>query len=64
VNVDNIAVGKQAAPLIDKIFKGIQAGTIPVVSAENYIQVNYKAAQEQGITVPDGMLGQANEIIR
>ena len=64
VNVDNIAVGKQAAPLIDKIFKGISAGTIPVVSAENYIQVNYKAAQEQGITVPDGMLKQANEIIR
>jgi putative tryptophan/tyrosine transport system substrate-binding protein len=64
VNVDNIAVGKQAAPLLDKIFKGIPAGTIPVVSAENYIQVNYKAAQEQGITVPEGMLNQANEVIR
>jgi putative ABC transport system substrate-binding protein len=64
VNVDNIAVGKQAAPLLDKIFKGISAGTIPVVSAENYIQVNYKAAQEQGITVPEGMLNQANEVIR
>jgi putative ABC transport system substrate-binding protein len=64
VNVDNIAVGRQAAPLLDKIFKGIQAGTIPVVSAENYIQVNYKAAQEQGITVPEGLLKQANEVIR
>lgn len=64
VSVDNIAVGKQAAPLIDKIFKGIQAGTIPVVSAENYIQINYKAAQAQGITVPEGMLNQANEVIR
>jgi putative ABC transport system substrate-binding protein len=64
VNVDNIAVGKQAAPLLDKIFKGISAGTIPVVSAENYIQVNYKAAQEQGITVPEGLLKQANEVIR
>lgn len=64
VNVENVAVGKQAAPLLDKIFKGIPAGTIPVVSAENYIQVNYKAAQEQGITVPEGMLKQANEIIR
>jgi putative ABC transport system substrate-binding protein len=64
VNVDNIAVGKQAAPLIDKIFKGIPAGTIPVVSAENYIQINYKAAQAQGITVSDGLLNQANEIIR
>ncbi len=48
VNVENIAVGKQAAPLLDKIFKGIPAGTIPVVSAENYIQINYKAAQAPG----------------
>jgi putative ABC transport system substrate-binding protein len=63
VNVENEAVGKQAAPLLDKIFKGIPAGTLPVVSAENYIQVNYKAAQEQGFTVPEGMLNQANEVI-
>lgn len=64
VNVENIAVGKLAAPLIDKVLKGIPAGTIPVVSAENYIQVNYKAAQEQGFTLPQGMLNQANEVIR
>ena len=64
VNVQNVAVGKQAAPLIDKIFKGTQAGTIPVVSAENYFQFNYKAAQALGLKVPEGLLGQANEIIR
>jgi putative ABC transport system substrate-binding protein len=64
VNVDNIAVGKQAAPLIDKVFKGISAGTIPVVSAENYIQINYKAAQNLGLTVSEGLLNQANEVIR
>jgi putative ABC transport system substrate-binding protein len=64
VNVQNVAVGKQAAPLIDKIFKGTPAGTIPVVSAENYFQFNYKAAQALGLKVPEGLLGQANEIIR
>ena len=32
VNVDNVCLGKQAAPLLDKIFKGIPAGTIPGVS--------------------------------
>ena len=64
VNVQNVAVGKQAAPLIDKIFKGTPAGTIPVVSAENYFQINYKAAQALGLKVPEGLLGQANEIIR
>jgi len=64
VNVQNVAVGKQAAPLLDKIFKGTPAGTIPVVSAENYFQFNYKAAQALGLKVSEGLLGQANEIIR
>jgi putative ABC transport system substrate-binding protein len=64
VNVDLFTSGKQAAPLADKIFKGTQAGTIPVVSNENFIQVNYKVAQEFGLTVPEGILKQANEIIR
>lgn len=64
VNVDNVASGKLAAPLLDKIFKGIQAGTIPVASAENFIQINYKAAQAQGLTIPEGLLMQADEIIR
>jgi putative ABC transport system substrate-binding protein len=64
VNVDGVPAGKLAAPLLDKIFKGIAAGTIPVVSAENFIQINYKAAQALGITVPDGLLKQADEIIR
>jgi putative ABC transport system substrate-binding protein len=64
VNVNNVAVGKQAAPLVDKIFKGVPVGTIPVVSAENYFQINYKVAQELGLKVSEGLLGQANEVIR
>ena len=64
VNVDFVESGRLAAPLADKIFKGTQAGTIPAVSPENFIQINYKTAQEFGLTVPDGVLKQANEIIR
>jgi putative ABC transport system substrate-binding protein len=64
VNVNNVAVGKQAAPLVDKIFKGTPAGAIPVVSAENYFQINYTAAQDLGLKVSEGLLGQANEVIR
>jgi hypothetical protein len=45
VTIDNIAVGKQAALLADKILKGTPAGTIPVASPENVLQINYKAAQ-------------------
>ncbi len=64
ITIDSIEVGQQAATLADKIFKGIQAGTIPVVSAESYIHLNYKAAQELGLSVPKGLLSQAREIIR
>jgi putative ABC transport system substrate-binding protein len=64
VNVDLFASGKQSAPLADKIFKGTAAGTIPVVSSENFIQIDYKVAQQFGLTVPDGILKQADEIIR
>jgi putative tryptophan/tyrosine transport system substrate-binding protein len=64
VNVDLFESGRLAAPLADKALKGTPAGTIPAVSPENFIQIDYKTAQEFGLTVPDGLLKQANEIIR
>jgi putative ABC transport system substrate-binding protein len=60
----DVAVGKQAAPLADKILKGIPAGTIPIVSAEGFFQINYKIAQQLGLNVSEGLLSQADEIIR
>lgn len=64
VATDNIAVGKLAAQQADKVLKGTPAGTIPVLSAESYFQLNYKVTTEQGFDVPEGLLNQANEIIR
>jgi putative tryptophan/tyrosine transport system substrate-binding protein len=64
VAVDSYAVGAQAAILANKIFSGISAGTIPVVSAENYIEINYKAASAMGITLSDSVLTTANNIVR
>lgn len=63
VNVNNIEVGKQTAPLADKVLKGTRAGTIPVVSSETFLQINYKAAQQLGLEVPASLLEQANEVI-
>ena len=57
-------VGELAAPLADKILKGTQAGTIPLVSPEQTLVINYKVAQQLGLTVPDGLLKLANKIIR
>ena len=64
VATDNIAVGKLAARQAHKVLRGIPAGTIPVVSAESYFQLNYTVAQELGLSVPEGLLRQADEIIR
>ncbi len=64
VNVDLAESGRLAAPLADKVLKGTQAGTIPASTPENFIQINFKLAQELGLTVPEGLLKQANEIIR
>ena len=64
VNVNNIAVGRQTAPLVDKVLRGTPAGTIPVVSADSYFQINYKAAQAFGLNMSEGLLARADEIIR
>jgi putative tryptophan/tyrosine transport system substrate-binding protein len=62
VSTDNIAVGRQAAILADKIFKGARPGTIPVVSAETFIQINMGAARGFGLEVPVALLKQADRI--
>jgi putative ABC transport system substrate-binding protein len=64
VNADIAAAGKQAAPLADKILKGTPAGSIPVLSLESFLQINYTTAQELGVEVPESLLEQANEVIR
>ncbi|MBN1876221.1 MAG: ABC transporter substrate-binding protein [Anaerolineae bacterium] len=55
--------GRLAAPLVDKIFKGMSVSTIPIVSPENFVQINYKAAQAIGVTIPESVLVQADEVI-
>lgn len=64
VNVKSYDTGLLAAPLADKIFKGTPAGTIPVVSAENFVQFHYTAAQRLGVTIPESLLSQADEVVR
>jgi putative ABC transport system substrate-binding protein len=64
VDVISFESAKAAAALADKIFKGTPAGTIPVLSAEPFLNINYKVAQEFGLTVPEGLLKQANRVIK
>ena len=64
VATDNLAVGRLAAAQAHKVLRGVPPGTIPVVSAESYFQLNYTVARALGLEVPEGLLKQADEIIR
>lgn len=61
---DSKVAGEQAALIADKIFKGTPAGTIPVYTSESFFQINVKAAQQLGVTVPEGLLKQADQLIK
>jgi putative ABC transport system substrate-binding protein len=65
VNSTNLTnVGELAAPLADKILKGTPAGTIPVVTPEQTLVINYNVAQQLGLNLSEGMLKMADEVIR
>jgi putative ABC transport system substrate-binding protein len=56
--------GKKAASLADQILKGAKPGDLPVEISDLFLNINLKAANSLGITVPEGILGSAKEIIR
>ena len=58
------ASGKNAASLADQIFNGTNPGDLPVEISELFLNINLKAANDLGITVPDNILGSANDILR
>lgn len=63
-NPDPYTMGRLAAPLADQIFSGVSAGTIPVISPEIELRINYAVCQKLGLDVPEGMLKMATEVIR
>ena len=63
VAIDKAHAGRQAAIQADKIFKGTSVATIPVISSESYLQIDYTAIKEFGLNVSEGLLARADEII-
>lgn len=56
--------GELAASVADRIFKGVAAGSIPVVTPEEQLFVNYARASELGLKPSRGVLRQAKDILR
>jgi len=61
---DNYETGQLAAPLANKILKGAEPATLPVVFAEPRLLVNMQTAQALGLTVEDSLLALASDVIR
>jgi putative ABC transport system substrate-binding protein len=64
VNVDLTATGKQAAIVADKVLKGADPGLVPVVSSDNFFEINYSIVQKLGLELSETILNQADKIIR
>ena len=62
---DYFASGRQAARLVDKILKGENPGEMPVeVNQKIEFVINLRTAKALGLTIPPGVLYQADRIIR
>lgn len=64
INVNIKQAGSLAAPLADKIFQGFDPQTIPVVSSEPYIEIDFGMIQQLGLEVPDRLLAIADQVYR
>jgi putative ABC transport system substrate-binding protein len=64
IDSNNRKQGELAASIADRIFNGVSAGTIPVITPEDQLFINYRKSRELGLKASRGLLRQAKEIIR
>ena len=61
----NYQMGRQAAGLVDKIFKGQKPENLPVEPASKFdLVINFRTANAIGLTLPPDMLKKADRVIR
>ena len=64
-NLDLVASGKQAAGIVDKIFRGTLPKDIPIeFPKQNLLVIDLRTANAIGITIPNSLLTIADKIIR
>jgi putative tryptophan/tyrosine transport system substrate-binding protein len=62
---DLVDVYRRSATYVDKILRGRKPGDLPVEGPARFdFVINAKSAQRLGLTIPQSVLQQANEVIR
>lgn len=58
-------VGRQTGKIVLRILKGEKPGDIPVEGIETTeLYINLKAAERMGVTVPDGVVARAKQVVK